>query len=320
MAAARASAASTGSLSSKFNPAFTHQNIASDQHTLPAATIRCGAVQTLDPSLWRSTKPVSASNILPGTLLNIDPLRLGQRPSGRARVSCTVEAPPMAKSETAFSPTVVNVELGTRRYPIYIAPKLLDHPHLLRKHVKGKQVLVVTNTRVAPLYLDRVVAGLTENGSNNVRVETVILPDGEEFKTLEVLMQVFDKAIATRQDRRCTFVALGGGVIGDMCGYAAASYLRGVNFIQIPTTLMAQVSVQFFVDFFCRWCAFYRGRLSHFGGDKFAVCLGNTMLLFLLNHEGLSGWNIVRMRPSFSRHMRYSHSVVLYLSAGCSPE
>ncbi|GAQ80525.1 3-dehydroquinate synthase [Klebsormidium nitens] len=147
----------------------------------------------------------------------------------------------MTTFETAFSPTIVNVELGTRRYPIYIAPKLLDHPHLLRKHVKGKQVLVVTNTRVEPLYLDRVVAGLTENGSNDVRVETVVLPDGEEYKTLEVLMQVYDKAIATRQDRRCTFVALGGGVIGDMCGYAAASYLRGVNFIQIPTTLMAQV-------------------------------------------------------------------------------
>jgi 3-dehydroquinate synthase len=101
-------------------------------------------------------------------------------------------------------------------------------------------VLVVTNTKVAPLYLDRTIAAL-KHGRFNVEVESVILPDGEKYKDLPTLMQVFDKAIQTHMDRRCTFVALGGGVIGDMCGYAAASYLRGVNFIQIPTTLMAQV-------------------------------------------------------------------------------
>ncbi|CAN1226746.1 3-dehydroquinate synthase, chloroplastic [Linum perenne] len=111
---------------------------------------------------------------------------------------------------------------------------------LIRRHVHGKRVLVVTNDTVAPLYLDRVVEALTR-GNPNVTVESVILPDGEKFKNMDVLMKVFDKAMETRLDRKCTFVALGGGVIGDMCGFAAAAYLRGVNFIQIPTTLMAQV-------------------------------------------------------------------------------
>ncbi|KAJ7539027.1 hypothetical protein O6H91_11G073800 [Diphasiastrum complanatum] len=136
--------------------------------------------------------------------------------------------------------TTVDVQLGDRSYPIYIGSGLLNNPDLLQKHVKGKQVLVVTNTTIAPLLLEKVVAML-KHGDNNIHVESVILPDGEEYKNMETLMKVFDKAIETRMDRKCTFVALGGGVIGDMCGFAAASFLRGVNFIQIPTTLMAQV-------------------------------------------------------------------------------
>ncbi|CAA0829828.1 3-dehydroquinate synthase- chloroplastic [Striga hermonthica] len=137
-------------------------------------------------------------------------------------------------------PTIVDVDLGNRSYPIYIGSGLLGQPELLQRHVHGKQVLVVTNSTVAPLYLDKTIWALT-NGNPNIKVESVILPDGEQFKNMETLMEVFDKAIESRMDRRCTFVALGGGVIGDMCGYAAASYLRGVNFIQIPTTVMAQV-------------------------------------------------------------------------------
>lgn len=136
--------------------------------------------------------------------------------------------------------TIVDVNLGDRSYPIYIGPGLLDRPELLQRHIKGKGVLVVTNTTVAPLYLDKVVADIKHGGAN-VIVESVILPDGEKYKDMETLMKIFDKAIETRMDRKCTLVALGGGVIGDMCGFAAASYLRGVNFIQIPTTLMAQV-------------------------------------------------------------------------------
>lgn len=141
---------------------------------------------------------------------------------------------------TSAAPTIVEVDLGNRSYPIYIGPGLLDEPDLLQRHVHGKKVLVVTNSTIAPLYLDKTIRALTD-GNSNVTVESVILPDGEKYKNMETLMKVFDKAIETRMDRRCTFVALGGGVIGDMCGYAAASYLRGVNFIQIPTTVMAQV-------------------------------------------------------------------------------
>ncbi|CAF2037881.1 hypothetical protein HID58_032390 [Brassica napus] len=140
----------------------------------------------------------------------------------------------------ATPPTIVEVDLGSRSYPIYIGAGLLDQSHLLQRHVHGKKVLVVTNERVAPLYLDKTVHALTI-GNPNVTVESVILPDGEKYKDMDTLMKVFDKAIESRLDRRSTFVALGGGVIGDMCGYAAASYLRGVNFIQIPTTVMAQV-------------------------------------------------------------------------------
>ncbi|XP_031494626.1 3-dehydroquinate synthase, chloroplastic [Nymphaea colorata] len=136
--------------------------------------------------------------------------------------------------------TIVDVDLGSRSYPIYIGSGLLREPQFLQRHVKGKRVLVVTNTKVAPLYLDKVVDALTR-GNSNVSVDSVVLPDGEKYKDMDTLMKIFDKAIETRLDRRCTFVALGGGVIGDMCGYAAASFLRGVNFIQIPTTLMAQV-------------------------------------------------------------------------------
>ncbi|KAG5623291.1 hypothetical protein H5410_008509 [Solanum commersonii] len=161
----------------------------------------------------------------------------------RLKVLATSATKVMDQSSSKASsqaPTVVEVDLGNRSYPIYIGAGLLDQPDLLQRHIHGKRVLVVTNTTVAPLYLDKTIRTLTD-GNPNVTVESVILPDGEQFKNMETLMKVFDKAIESRLDRRCTFVALGGGVIGDMCGYAAASYLRGVNFIQIPTTVMAQV-------------------------------------------------------------------------------
>ena len=146
----------------------------------------------------------------------------------------------MASSVSTASPAAtVEVELGDRTYPIYIGSGLLAGGDLLRKHVPGNTALVVTNETVAPLYLDRVVAALSEGGE--IRVEVVILPDGEEHKSMDVLMKVFDKALDARLDRQTTFVALGGGVIGDMTGFAAASYQRGVHFVQIPTTVMAMV-------------------------------------------------------------------------------
>ncbi|KAL0379117.1 UNVERIFIED_CONTAM: 3-dehydroquinate synthase, chloroplastic [Sesamum radiatum] len=162
----------------------------------------------------------------------------------RLKASATSAAPvmdqPTSSSSSPDVSTIVEVDLGDRSYPIYIGSGLLNQPELLQRHIHGKQVLVVTNTTIAPLYLDKTISALTD-GNPNVKVESVILPDGEKFKDMETLMKIFDKAIESRMDRRCTFVALGGGVIGDMCGYAAASYLRGVNFIQIPTTVMAQV-------------------------------------------------------------------------------
>jgi len=128
------------------------------------------------------------------------------------------------------------VELGDRRYPIHIGPGLLGRPELLRPHIPGRQVLVVSNATVAPLYLERTRAALT-----GLRHEAVILPDGEQYKTLAVLDEVFTALLQHRFDRNCTIMALGGGVIGDMAGFAAACYQRGVHFIQIPTTLLAQV-------------------------------------------------------------------------------
>ncbi|KAL3157215.1 hypothetical protein ABBQ38_001452 [Trebouxia sp. C0009 RCD-2024] len=131
----------------------------------------------------------------------------------------------------------VNVSLGDRSYPIYIGRGLLNRSDLLQQHILGKKVLVVTNETVAPLYLER----QTIKAGGKHDVEVVSLPDGEQYKSLEVLQQVWDKALQSRLDRNSTFIALGGGVIGDMCGFAAAAYQRGVHFIQVPTTVMATV-------------------------------------------------------------------------------
>ena len=130
----------------------------------------------------------------------------------------------------------LNVDLGERSYPIYIGSGLLGDADLIQPHIRGSQVLVVSNETVAPLYLDKVLASL-----QGLRVESVILPDGEQYKNLEVLNTIYDALLTHRFDRKCTLVALGGGVVGDMTGFAAASYQRGVDFIQIPTTLLAQV-------------------------------------------------------------------------------
>jgi 3-dehydroquinate synthase len=130
----------------------------------------------------------------------------------------------------------LRVDLGPRSYPIYIGPGLLGRPDLVVPHLAGRQVLVVTNEVVAPLYLDRALAAFEGR-----QVDTVVLPDGEAYKTLETLSRVFDALLERRHGRDTTVVALGGGVVGDLAGFAAAAYQRGVAFVQVPTTLLAQV-------------------------------------------------------------------------------
>jgi 3-dehydroquinate synthase len=132
----------------------------------------------------------------------------------------------------------LNVDLGERSYPITIGPGLLADPALLARHVAGTKVAIVTNTTVAPLYLQQVAAPLRAAGREVVEV---VLPDGEQYKDWESLMKVFDALLAAKCDRKTALVALGGGVIGDLTGYAAASYMRGVPFVQVPTTLLSQV-------------------------------------------------------------------------------
>ncbi|MFK7829629.1 MAG: 3-dehydroquinate synthase [Congregibacter sp.] len=133
--------------------------------------------------------------------------------------------------------TTLQVDLAERGYPIYIERGSLGDAALFRRHIVGNQVLIVSNETVAPLYLPRLRAALDPV----LQVSEVLLPDGEEHKTLRVLERVFDVAMADKHNRTTTFLALGGGVVGDMAGFAAACYQRGVNFVQVPTTLLAQV-------------------------------------------------------------------------------
>ncbi len=132
--------------------------------------------------------------------------------------------------------TTLSVELGERSYPIYIDQGLLGNAELIRPYIAGQQVMVVSNETVAPLYLETLLKSLA-----GFQVTTHILPDGEEFKNLEVLDSIFDALLRVPCDRSTTMIALGGGVVGDITGFAAACYQRGVPFIQIPTTLLAQV-------------------------------------------------------------------------------
>ena len=132
----------------------------------------------------------------------------------------------------------LTVDLGDRSYPIHIGPGLLSQSGLIAPHLLQKRVMVVTNTTVAPLYLAQLTATLESAG---VKVAKVVLPDGEAYKNWETLNLIFDALLTDRAERKTTLIALGGGVIGDMTGFAAACYQRGVPFVQIPTTLLSQV-------------------------------------------------------------------------------
>ncbi|HNV87640.1 MAG TPA: 3-dehydroquinate synthase [Methylotenera sp.] len=132
----------------------------------------------------------------------------------------------------------LQVALGARAYPINIGSGLIQNADLILPYLKRKQVAVVTNSTVAPLYLEKLAKPLRDAG---VSVIEIILPDGEAYKNSDTLNLIYDALLKNRCERSTTLIALGGGVIGDLTGYAAATYLRGVPFIQIPTTLLSQV-------------------------------------------------------------------------------
>jgi 3-dehydroquinate synthase len=153
----------------------------------------------------------------------------------QAAPDCVTQAEPSMNEQSNI---LLSVDLGERSYPIVIGAGGLDDAALMARHIDGDKVAIVTNTTVAPLYLERLRGGLAAQGK---QVISIVLPDGEEHKNWASLMQIFDALLANKCDRKTTLVALGGGVIGDLTGYAAASYMRGVGFIQVPTTLLAQV-------------------------------------------------------------------------------
>lgn len=131
----------------------------------------------------------------------------------------------------------IQVDLGVRSYPIFIGQNLMSDGETLSRYLLKKRILIVTNETVAPLYLKQLQATMASFGE----VESVILPDGEQFKDLAHLDSIFTALLQRNYGRDSVLVALGGGVIGDMTGFAAACYQRGVDFIQIPTTLLSQV-------------------------------------------------------------------------------
>lgn len=130
----------------------------------------------------------------------------------------------------------LSVALGDRSYPIFIGTNLLSQSHLYIPSIRSKQVFIVTNETVAPIYLDAL-----KNNLIGFDVASVVLPDGEAHKNLTTLNEIFTALLSEKHNRTTTLIALGGGVVGDMTGFAAACYQRGVNFIQIPTTLLSMV-------------------------------------------------------------------------------
>ena len=130
----------------------------------------------------------------------------------------------------------LHVDLGIRSYPIYIGEKLLSSDSLLNNHISSQDAIIISNETVAPLYLDQLTVSL-----KNKKIQTIILPDGENYKNLSTMESIFNDLLTHRCARDSTIIALGGGVIGDISGFAAACYQRGINFIQVPTTLLSQV-------------------------------------------------------------------------------
>ncbi len=140
--------------------------------------------------------------------------------------------------QSTFPPQRVDIDLGDRSYPIWVGTALIDNPEILAGIPKGSAAMVVTNATVQPLYAQELLHCL--RGLYR-QVHLVTLPDGEEFKTWQTLNLIFDALLTKQCDRKTVLFALGGGVVGDMTGFAAASYMRGVPFVQVPTTLLSQV-------------------------------------------------------------------------------
>ena len=131
----------------------------------------------------------------------------------------------------------LTINLGDRSYPIYVGQKLFERPEIFLAHAQAQTIAIVTNETVAPLYLDL----LTKALGADKKIIPIILPDGEAYKNVETLTLIYDALLTNKAGRDVLLIALGGGVIGDICGFAAASFMRGVDFIQIPTTLLSQV-------------------------------------------------------------------------------
>ena len=132
----------------------------------------------------------------------------------------------------------LQVSLGDRSYPIHIGSGLISKPELFKPYIANKSVFIVSNTTVAPLYSKKLINTISEDAKS---IHEVILPDGESYKDWATLQKIFDAMLANGADRKSVIIALGGGVIGDMAGFAAASFMRGIRFIQVPTTLLSQV-------------------------------------------------------------------------------
>ena len=134
--------------------------------------------------------------------------------------------------------STLHVDLADRSYPIHIGPGLLSNAELVAAHLPQRKAVIITNTVVGPLYLEKIKSALA---AQQIAVDTIELPDGEEHKNWQTLNLVFDALLKRHAERKTTLIALGGGVIGDLVGFAAATFQRGAPFIQIPTTLLAQV-------------------------------------------------------------------------------
>jgi 3-dehydroquinate synthase len=130
----------------------------------------------------------------------------------------------------------IDLELGDDSYPIYIGSGILRDPSLLASHINGEQICIISNTTVGPLYREKLAGVLSSN-----QVDYLEIPDGEQYKNLDTLNQIITHLLENKHERSTTLIALGGGVVGDITGFAAACYLRGVDYIQVPTTLLAQV-------------------------------------------------------------------------------